>query len=597
MRLALPPFPLLSRVALPGDFTLHTAVLPTLRILPAFRVGGFAPTTVFAADSHAGSSGAEDPHRPPETDSGEGDLSAFTAARLRLLESAVVNSYDSIVITDAGSPASPRPRIVFVNEAFTRLSGYAPHEAIGRSPAILQGPDSDPAEIARMRASLSRGEVFTAELINYRKDGVPFHVEARIMPIRDESGRLSHWVGVQRDITARKQAAAEREKLEARLREKQKLESLGVLAGGVAHDFNNLLTIILGNASLARLEVRNPASIEQNLRYIEAAAIRAADLCRQMLAYSGKGRYLVRPVDLNAILRESADLVRSAAARGRSVRLELAAGLPAIRADATQLQQVAMNLLLNAAEATESGTGTIALSTQLHKLPAERLARAHLGVELPAGDYVVLEVSDNGCGIAAEIRDRIFDPFFTTKFTGRGLGLAAVLGIVRAHQGAIEVESQPGLGTTFRLFFPACAAVEAPVPVAPPAPPLSGPGRTLLVADDEQVLRETVRDLLQHLGFAVYLAADGAEAVELFRQHHATIDAVVLDLSMPRLDGASALAEMRVIDPACRVVLMSGFSEDEAVHRFAGCGAARFLQKPFSMDSFLALLGAVMNGR
>ena len=527
----------------------------------------------------------------------ERNLSVFTAERLRLLESAVVNSYDSIVITDAGSPTSPRPRIVFVNEAFTRLSGYTADEAIGRSPAILQGPESDPGEVARMRAALARGDVFTAELINYRKDGAPFHVEARIMPIRDEHGRVSYWVGVQRDITARKQAVAEREKLEARLREKQKLESLGVLAGGVAHDFNNLLTIILGNASLARLDARNPAAIEQNLRYIEAAAVRAADLCRQMLAYSGKGRYLVRPVDLNAILCESADLVRSAAARGRAVQLELDASLAAIRADASQLQQVAMNLLLNAAEATEPGSGSITLTTRMQTLSAERLTRAHLGAELPAGNYVVLEIADNGCGIAAEIIERIFDPFFTTKFTGRGLGLAAVLGIVRAHQGAIEVESQPGQGATFRLFFPACAAPANAVPAAAPAAPLSGRGRTLLVADDEQLLRETVRDLLQHLGFCVYAAADGAEAVELFREHHATIDAVVLDLSMPRLDGAAALEAMRAIDPGCRVILMSGFSEDEAVQQFAGCGAARFIQKPFSMDSLLALLTVVIDSR
>ncbi len=508
-----------------------------------------------------------------------------------------MNSYDSIVITDAGSPESPKPRIVFVNHAFSRLSGYTAEEALGRSPALLQGPASDQAEIARMRSCLARGEVFTAELINYRKDGTPFHVEARIMPIRDQTGRLSHWVGVQRDISARKQAAAERERLEARLREKQKLESLGVLAGGVAHDFNNLLTIILGNASLARLDTRNPESIEQNLRHIEAAAVRAADLCRQMLAYSGKGRYLVRPVDLNAVLAETADLIRSTTGRERAIALALGTGLPAIRADASQLQQVAMNLLINAAEATEAGSGRIRVTTVQRHLESSRLAQAHLGNDLPAGDYVVLEVADNGCGIPTEIQERIFDPFFTTKFTGRGLGLAAVLGIVRAHQGAIEVESRPGEGALFRVFLPACADPAAPAAARRPPPSLAGAGRTILIADDERVLRETMRDFLLFLGFKVHLAADGREAVELYRAHHGNVSAVLLDLSMPNLDGAGAHAEMRAIDPARPVILMSGYSEDEAVQRYAARGIARFLQKPFSMESLLATLAAVIEAR
>ncbi len=550
-----------------------------------------------ASDERATPQGADVRPRPSGDRATDTALSSFTAERLRLLESAVVNSYDSIVITDAGSPDSPRPRIVFVNHAFTRLSGYSADEAVGRSPAILQGPASDPAEIARMRHSLSRGEVFTAELVNYRKDGQPFHVEARIMPIRDQTGRLSHWVGVQRDITARKQAAAEREKLEARLREKQKLESLGVLAGGIAHDFNNLLTIILGNASLARLDSSSPESVEQNLRFIESAAVRAADLCRQMLAYSGKGRYLVRPVDLNAVLRETADLLRSSAARGRTVQLDLAADLAAIRADATQLQQVAMNLLLNAAEATEPATGTIRVTTCSGHIEAARLARAHLGAELPSGEYIAVEIADNGCGIPREIQERIFDPFFTTKFTGRGLGLAAVLGIVRAHSGAIEVESEPGHGAKFRLFFPACAEPAAAPPPTPAAAPFTLSDHTILIVDDEQVLRETMRDLLQRLGYTVFLAADGAEAVALFRLRHAEIDAVLLDLSMPNVDGAAAFDAMREIDAAPHIILMSGYSQDEAVQRFAGRGIAGFLQKPFAVESLLSTLASVLETR
>jgi PAS domain S-box-containing protein len=392
------------------------------------------------------------------------------AERLQLLESAVLNSYDSIVITDAGAEGSSGPRIVFVNAAFTRLSGYSAEEAVGRSPSLLQGPESDPAEIGRMRLALASGEVFTSELVNYRKDGTTFHVEARVMPIRDAAGRITHWVGVQRDISQRIRDAAEHERIGVRLREKQKLESLGVLAGGVAHDFNNLLMIIMGNASLARLDLAPSAVITNNLQAIETAAHRAAELCRQMLAYSGQGRYSVHPVDLNLVLRETVELVRRTAGRHDNIQLDLAPELARVQADASQLRQVAMNLLLNAIEAAGPDGCVVRVSTTQAQISSDRLSRAHLAPELPAGRYVILEVGDNGCGLSRDIQERMFDPFFSTKFTGRGLGLAAVLGIVRAHSGAIEVESQPGHGAVFRVFLP---GIDVPLQV--PAPPDSAP--------------------------------------------------------------------------------------------------------------------------
>ena len=519
------------------------------------------------------------------------------AERLRLLESAMVNSYDSIIITDAGTPGAPRPRIVFVNHAFTRLFGYTLEEAFGRGPSLLQGPASDHSEIARMRDCIAAGEFFTGELINYRKDGTPLHVEVRIMPIRDDHGLLTNWIGVQRDITARKNAAAERERLEQRLREKQKLESLGVLAGGVAHDFNNLLTVILGNASLARLDTRSPEAVEQNLRLIEAAAVRAADLCRHMLAYSGKGRYVVRPVAIDPVIRETIDLVRSSSGRGRTLELHLARPLPAVVADSTQLQQVSMNLLLNAIEATEPGTGVVRVATRVEYVDEPRLAQARITGELPAGDYVVLEIADNGCGIPPEIHNRIFDPFFTTKFTGRGLGLAAVQGIVRAHHGAIEFESTPGGGATFRILLPASAEPVAAPSAQPLLAPCDGRGRTVLIVDDEEVLRDTVRELVQRLGYTVLAAADGLSAIEIFRQRHREIDAVLLDLSMPHFDGAATFDALHAIDPGPRVILMSGFSEDEAVQRFRGRNVAAFLQKPFPIQTLLATLASVLSAR
>jgi len=502
--------------------------------------------------------------------------------RLRLLESAVVNSYDSIVITDVGTATARHPTIVYVNAAFTRLSGYALADVLGRSPKLLQGPESDPQEIARMRASLACQEAFTAELVNYRKDGAPFYVEARITPIRTADGTVTHWVGVQRDISERKRAEAERARLEARLRDTQKLESLGVLAGGIAHDFNNLLTIVLGNATLART-ADSPEAAGRHLQVIEATALRAADLCRQMLAYSGQGRYVVQPVDLNATIRETADLVRSSVAPDHTFALNLAPVLSPVLADAGQMQQVVMNLVLNATEAIGPAAGEIRIATHEAEVDRARLALTYLAPDLPGGDYVVLEVTDTGAGIPREILGRIFDPFFTTKFVGRGLGLAAVLGILRSHGGAIEVGGEPGQGACFRLFFPAVRQAPPPAP-PPPGAAVRATGGTLLVVDDERLLRETAATLLELHGFTVLTAADGVEAVEVFQRNRERIDAVVLDLSMPRLDGGGAFAELRRIDPAIRVLLMSGFTEDEAMRRFPLQGLAGFLQKPFAMD-------------
>jgi two-component system cell cycle sensor histidine kinase/response regulator CckA len=520
-----------------------------------------------------------------------GGLTEFE--RLRLLESAVVHSYDSIMITDTGSESNPSPRIIYVNDAFSRLSGYQPEEVVGRSPSILQGPESDKAEIGRMRAALGREEAFTAELINYRKDGTTFHVEARIMPIRDQGGSVTHWVGVQRDVSERKRAEAERTRLDSRLRETQKLESLGVLAGGIAHDFNNLLTVVLGNVALTRSSESREAA-ERHLQLIESSALRAADLCRQMLAYSGQGRYMVQPVDLNSVIRDTADLVRSSMPKNLTLTLDLTPDLSSVLADAGQMQQVVMNVVVNAIEAIGAVVGEVRVLTREAACEHAQLSRTYLGPDLPAGDYVVLEVSDNGGGIPREIISRIFDPFFTTKFVGRGLGLAAVLGIVRSHRGAIEVESEPGHRTVFRLYFP---AFRQPVPDRPAAPPVvdrGRPARTLLVVDDERLLRETIAAMLEARGYSVLTAADGLEAVEIYQRQRERIDAVVLDLSMPRLDGAGAFAEMRRMDPQVRVLLMSGFSETEAVQRFAISGLASFVQKPFSSQVLITKLDAVL---
>jgi two-component system cell cycle sensor histidine kinase/response regulator CckA len=420
------------------------------------------------------------------------------------------------------------------------------------------------------------------------------------------TGREADLVLVQ-DVTTQLRAERERAEFDRRLQDMQKLESLGVLAGGIAHDFNNLLTGILGQASLARLGLPPASPLAEPLGQIETAAHRAADLCRQMLAYSGRGRFDVRPLDLSQMVAETHSLLQLSISKRATLVCDLAPALPPVRADATQLRQVIMNLTINASEAIGDRPGTISLSTARVTLAAGDLADTPFAPDLPGGDYVRLEVRDDGCGMDAATRERIFDPFFTTKFTGRGVGLAAVLGIVRGHRGAIAVESTPGHGTTFRLFLPAmnepveaivrltgtasaalAAAVPEPAAAAAASDPRAGRGRsTVLVVDDEEPVRSVAASLLRAFGYEVATATDGQAAVDHFAATPARYDVVLLDLTMPRMDGDEACRELRRMRPEVKVVLMSGFDEQDASARFAGLGLNGFLPKPFTADALL----------
>jgi signal transduction histidine kinase/CheY-like chemotaxis protein len=406
------------------------------------------------------------------------------------------------------------------------------------------------------------------------------------VPERDETGDVV-WHGFISDIT-------ESRRLETKLVETAKLESLGVLAGGIAHDFNNLLTGILGNASLARQELP-PASLGQPmLDQIETAARRAADLCKQMLAYSGKGRFVVQRLDLNKLIEDTTHLLQISIAKNCVLRFNLARDLPVIRADATQLRQVIMNLVINGSEAIGSRSGVLALTTGVARVDAEYLKGFRPDASPPHGDYVFVEVSDNGCGMDTATLARIFDPFFTTKFTGRGLGLAAVLGIVRGHKGGLKVYSEPGKGTTFKLFFPVAGgkAQDSATPFADTAP-FKGSG-TVLVVDDEETVRTVAARMLERLGFGVVLASDGREAMDKFHADPGRFTLVLLDLTMPHLDGEETFRQMRLLNPGVRVILTSGFNQQEAVNRFTGKGLAGFIQKPFELSSLIQVIRSVL---
>jgi PAS domain S-box-containing protein len=392
----------------------------------------------------------------------------------------------------------------------------------------------------------------------------------------------------------RSQADAARINLERKLQETQKLESLGVLAGGIAHDFNNLLTGILGNSSLASLELTEGSPIQEYLGQINQASLRAADLCKQMLAYSGRGRFVVQKLDLNHLVEETTHLLQISISKQAVLRFNLGKGLPTIEADATQIRQVVMNLVINASEAIGEKSGVISISTGLTRIDHAYLGGTIAAPDIPEGEYVSLEISDNGSGMSADTRAKIFDPFFSTKFTGRGLGLAAVLGIMRGHKGALKVYSELGRGTTFKLLFPcATGPAETAASVATARPAWRGKG-VVLVADDEETIRTTTARMLRALGFDTALVANGREAVDAFRDNPGAYALVLLDLTMPHMDGEQAFTELRRLQPDVRVVLMSGFNRQEAVARFTGKGLASFLQKPFSMEALTEVMQNVL---
>lgn len=394
---------------------------------------------------------------------------------------------------------------------------------------------------------------------------------------------------------SRMQAERERRDIEEQMQQAQRLESLGVLAGGIAHDFNNLLSGVLGHANLALMELGSDSPTRRHLQQIERAAHRAAGLTRQMLAYAGRGSMERTALDLSELVEETADLLGLATGKQVEVHFDVAPDLPHVIADANQVRQVVMNLLTNASEAVqEVGHGEIRVSTGVLEAAADELKGPHGRSPLPPGRYVWLDVEDSGSGMDAATRARIFEPFYTTKFQGRGLGLAAVLGIVRSHGGTLEVESRKGEGSRFRILLPgaelaAAVASENGEDVTPA--PISG---TVLIIDDEDLPREVARELLQMQGLRVVTASNGEEGIEKFEAGHEEIGCVLLDLTMPGLTGREVLERLRARVRGIGVVLMSGYDEREARGRAAG-RVAGFLQKPFSAESLVAEVRRVLS--
>jgi len=392
-------------------------------------------------------------------------------------------------------------------------------------------------------------------------------------------------------IVSSKRAEEEQKKLEQQLLHAQKLESLGVLAGGIAHDFNNILTSIIGNADLALMRINPESSAVDNLHSIEKAAARAADLAKQMLAYSGKGKFVISNHDINGLLDEMLHILNVSISKKAVLRLDLTRPLPSVEIDATQIRQIIMNLVINASEAIGDKSGVIAITTGCMDCDSSYLKDVWLDEKIGDGSYVFIEIADNGCGMSKETLAKLFDPFFTTKFTGRGLGMAAVLGIVRGHKGAIKVYSEPGKGSSFKVLLPASNRPADIFNHDSLNDHWKGSGTVLLV-DDEETIREIGAEMLKELGFDVVTAKDGREAVDVYKAC-TDFSFVILDLTMPHMDGEQCFRELRVLNPKIKVIMSSGFSELEVTQKFVGKGLAGFVQKPYKFsalrDSILGL--------
>jgi len=505
-----------------------------------------------------------------------------------LLLAAIEQSPAGILIADA-----PDVRIRVANSAALGIRGDSPLPPTEIPVELhpkhwqtfhLDGTPYAGKDLPLSRAILEGHVTRNEEVIIRRPSGEDRWVIANAAPVRNAEGEIIAGVVVFPDITEMKRAQEERQRLDVQIRHTQKLESLGVLAGGVAHDFNNLLMGMLGNADLAMLKLPPDSPARDNLDSIRQSSQRAADLCRQLLAYSGQGQVVIEPLDLCRVVREMTNLLDVSASRKAVVERELPPSLPAVNGDLTQVQQVIMNLVINAAEATECGRGLIRIRAGSMRCDRDFLRQTLAEEDLPEGDYVWLEVADNGAGMDAETRARIFDPFYTTKFLGRGLGLAAVAGILRAHRGAIHVQSEPGRGSAFRILFPAAGEVEHP---APPARRKRGKRKiagTVLIVDDEESVLNVGERMLRQLGLTVITAGDGARAVELFRERAGRIDAVVLDLTMPGMSGEETFRALRAVKRDIPVIVTSGYNEQEVARRFGeGTLPSGFLQKPFTL--------------
>ena len=506
--------------------------------------------------------------------------------QLNLADAIASNAAEALLLVDSEG------RTTFANPTAVSMFGWKSEQLVGHllhEKLPWQAADGSryPADQCPHMRVLATGETIRGhEDYLVRPDGRPVPVSCSAAPIRGDGGTAGA-VLVIRDLTEQRRSEAAQRESEEALQQAQKLESIGVLAGGIAHDFNNLLTGIMGNAGLARRAVLAGRTDQAAtlLRDVLTASERAADLTRQLLAYAGKGRFVIQPVDCCKLVREVSSLIRASISKKITLVLDVPDDCILVDADRAQVQQLVMNLVINGGEAIGDRAGTLTVRIRTEHLVERREEPRTEGFPIVSGDYIRVEVSDTGDGMDPETRNRIFEPFFTTKFLGRGLGLSAALGIVRGHRGAIGVRSEPGQGTTFTVLLPLSRETRRPLRQSGPAPEpqLEGAG-IILVADDEEWVRDLVASVLEDAGYTAELATNGAEAVERLKRLGDRVQLVLLDLTMPVLGGAEAAAELRRVNPEIPIIAMSGYGDIEVMQRFSQVGVSDFLPKPFTPD-------------
>ncbi len=504
-------------------------------------------------------------------------------ADTKRLLSIIETSSDFIGMADAEG------HVIYVNPAGRRMVNL-PIDIDVRGMRVADFHPSVEAE--RMRATifphLLKHEGYQTELLFQYRSGDEILTLATFSVQKNADGTAASYSIIARDIRKDRE---EQQKIE----HAQRLESLGVLAGGIAHDFNNILTAVLGNAVLAeRQAALHPEEIPKYLANIVMSSEKAAELCKQMLAYSGRGRFVVKALDISDLVEDITKLLEVSIAKNVVIKYQLAEQLPPIAADAAQMQQVIMNLVINASDAIGEKSGVISIATGVMFADYNYLKSTCLDEDIPEGRHVFLEVSDTGCGMDRETRQHIFEPFFTTKFTGRGLGMSAVLGIIRGHHGTLKLYSELGRGTTFKVLFPVSMDTAKATEKEGGGEALWQGAGTVLIVDDEETIRETAAMMLESMGFTTLTAENGLDGVETYRRHQEEIVVVLLDMTMPKLDGKGCFRELRRVNRDIKVILSSGYNEQEATSHFSGKGLAGFIQKPYRPEDLAKAIRAIM---
>ena len=502
-------------------------------------------------------------------------------AELEKFRSLLDQSNDAIFLVQI-----PSGMLMDVNESACSQLGYKKEDLLNRPMGNIT--DDGRIETFLGNGKILQGERQTLNIIMKKSNGHDLPVEMTVRIVNFNN--IVYAVIVARDITERIKAEEEKKKLQKQVLHAQKLESLGILAGGIAHDFNNILTGILGHIELALMDMSIEPTLRNRLEQIRISSIKASELTRQMLSYAGLGKFSIQPANLSSLAEDTGKLMELSIPENHILKYNFQENLPLFYCDISQLCQIIMNLIINASEAIGEKDGIITINTGTIKCDTAYLAESYLHENLPEGLYIYIEVTDTGCGIPKDNQDKIFDPFFTTKFTGRGLGLAAVLGIIRYHRGTIKLISEPQRGTTIRLLFPAFTFITEEKTEKQSELNLPQWKGKILVVDDEECICIVTKAILEELGFTVLTAGDGKEGLELFKKYGAEICAIILDVTMPKMSGIEALQEIRLINNKVKIIITSGYESKADFEDYIDGKTDWFLQKPFEIKELVEIL-------